>query len=182
MDSHVQCVCVCVWKHSQRGGSLTPTSSTCKNQIVMKRTAVTSFPRVPLCPGMLSVAVRLLHGVCGSLTDVSRGGSSLMQNEIMWVHFYSSNKQTRAVSNVSNVQSRERRAMGGPRQSDSGSVHDALLELSVDFTLNSLPLSISTITSSFSENVQKQFFMFTGVTEEDAGTGAAALWASSCDG
>lgn len=30
---------------------------------------------------------------------------------------------------------------------------------------------ISTITSSFSENVQKQFFMFTGVTEEDAGTG-----------
>lgn len=57
-------VCVCV-----RGRSLTPTLSTCKNQIVMKRTAVTSFPRVPLCPGILSVAVRLLrrvrHGVCG---------------------------------------------------------------------------------------------------------------------
>lgn len=69
MSSHVQCVCVCVWKHSQRGRSLTPTSSTCKNQIVMKRTAVTSFPRVPLCPGILSVAVHLLqrvrHGVCG---------------------------------------------------------------------------------------------------------------------
>lgn len=55
-----------------------------------------------------------------------RAHCSLMQNEIICVHFYPSNK-TRAVSNVSNVQSlfslrgRERWVMGGPRQSDSGS-------------------------------------------------------------
>lgn len=150
--SRAVCVCVCVETQSARSQPHTDIVDVQKSDCDEKN-----------CSDFISQSAPLpWHPFCCRAPPSARSSwrlrahCSLMQNEIIWVHFYPSNKQTRAVSNVSNVSNvqslfslrgRERWVMGGPRQSDSGSVHDALLELSADFTLNALPLSITSAQS-----------------------------------
>lgn len=133
--SHAVCVCVCEVAASHRH------RRRAKIRLWWKELQWLHFPE---CPSAL--ASFLLP--CASFGAFGMASAGSLQLDAEWNHMCSllSFKQTRAVSNVSNVQSlfslrgRERWVMGGQWI-------DALLELSADFTLNALPLSITSAQS-----------------------------------
>lgn len=110
------CVCVCEVAASHRH------RRRAKIRLWWKELQWLHFPE---CPSAL--ASFLLP--CASFGAFGMASAGSLQLDAEWNHMCSllSFKQTRAVSNVSNVQSlfslrgRERWVMGGPRQSDSGS-------------------------------------------------------------
>lgn len=116
-----------------------------------------------------------------------RAHCSLMQNEIICVHFYPSNKHEQFLMflmfRVYFLSEAERGGWWEDRVNQTVDRRAARVISGFHIKRTSSQHHISTITSSFSENVQKQFFMFTGVTEEDAGTGGEPCQElQHCDG
>lgn len=178
MASHMQCVCVCA-RSQPHTDIVDVQKSDCDEKncsdFISQSAPLPWHPSCCRAPPSARSAWRL------------RAHCSLMQNEIICVHFYPSNKHEQFLMflmfRVYFLSEAERGGWWEDRVNQTVDRRAARVISGFHIKRTSSQHHISTITSSFSENVQKQFFMFTGVTEEDAGTGGEPCQElQHCDG